>query len=99
MMFQQATEHLALTHDVDVIDIQLQSNLGDSGVMRPGKVLRLLTILLVHVLPVLLGRRYDVLYYCPSGPSRFGIMKDILILPILRAKTSRTAAPDRALGL
>ena len=98
LLFQEATEHLALTHDVDVIDIQLQSNLGDSGVMGAGKVLGLLKILLFRVLPLLFGRAHDILYYCPSGPSRFGVMKDILILPILRAKTSRTVFRYHATG-
>ena len=98
VLFQEATEHLALEHDVNVIDIQLQSNLGDSGVMGVRKVLRFLKILLFHLLPLVLGHAYDVLYYCPSGPSRFGIMKDVLLLPILRAKTSRTVFHYHATG-
>ena len=98
LLFKAATEHLALEHDVHVIDIQLQSNLGDSGVMGVGKVLRLLKILLFQVLPLLFGRAYEVLYYCPSGPSRFGVMKDILLLPILRAKTNRTVFHYHATG-
>jgi glycosyltransferase involved in cell wall biosynthesis len=90
LMFQWAAEQLAQAYDVTLIDLQVQKNIGESGSLSLHKVSRLV-ILTIECLKRTLGQpKYDALYYCPSGPSKIGVLKDLLLLSILRRAARKT---------
>jgi glycosyltransferase involved in cell wall biosynthesis len=98
VMFECAIDALRADACVDVIDIQAQRNLGESGILTFGKLRVLAGILSRRILPLLVRRSYDVLYYCPAGPNRLGLLKDILFLAVLRRRARRTVYHFHATG-
>jgi glycosyltransferase involved in cell wall biosynthesis len=90
LMFERAISALQTDYDVAVINTQLQSNLGDSGLFSVRKVGIAAKLLFIKIVPLLLRRRFDVLYYCLTGPSLLGAIKDLLFLTVLRFCARKT---------
>lgn len=86
LMFDRAIRALRVDYDVTVIDTQLHGNIGESGTFALRKVAATVKILLLRMLPLFARRKFDILYYCISGPSTFGTIKDLLFLSLLRAR-------------
>jgi len=98
VMFEVAIASLRTEYQVDVIDLQVQRNIGSSGKFNAFKIVAFLRILL-RSLKVLLGPKiYDVLYYCPSGPSVLGSVKDAILLILLRRCARKTVFHFHATG-
>ena len=62
LMFERAISALQTDYDVAVINTQLQSNLGDSGLFSVRKVGIAAKLLFIKIVPLLL-RRYWRCYY------------------------------------
>lgn len=91
LMFERAIKTLDECYDLKVIDIQLQRNLGESGSFSARKVLYFLAILIVQIAPLAFKPKYDILYYClSSAESRFGAIKDLILLGFLRLRARKT---------
>ncbi|WP_028580028.1 glycosyltransferase family 4 protein [Desulfogranum japonicum] len=86
LMFQWAVEELQRKHDVEVIDLQVQKNIGESGSLSFSKLTSLARLIIESLRKTMFQAPYDVLYYCPSGPSTIGLLKDLLLLTVLRRK-------------
>jgi glycosyltransferase involved in cell wall biosynthesis len=90
LMFQRAIEGLREQYDLTVIDTQFQSNLGESGKFSMRKLTHFFSLLLGKIIPHILETKVDILFYCLSGPSAFGLIKDLIFLVPLRARARRT---------
>jgi glycosyltransferase involved in cell wall biosynthesis len=90
LMFKRAVEGLSRHYDVKVIDIQFQKNLGESGSFSVRKVLRFFTLLFFEIIPTGFRRKFDIVYYCLSGPSMLGLIKDLVFLGFLRRRARKT---------
>jgi glycosyltransferase involved in cell wall biosynthesis len=90
LMFETAVRSLEAVAEVSVIDLQAQRNIGAAGKMSGGKVVRLGQIVATALALIARKRGFDTLYYCPSGPSKIGVMKDIALLALLRPFCRRT---------
>lgn len=89
-MFQRAVVGLQKYYDLTVIDTQFQKNLGESGRFSIRKVLHFFRLLFCKIGPTSLIKKIDILYYCVSGPSTFGLIKDLVFLSLLRMRASKT---------
>jgi glycosyltransferase involved in cell wall biosynthesis len=89
-MFKRAVDALQEHYDLKVIDIQFQNNLGESGSFSLRKVLHFFALLLGKMVPLVFTKRFDVLYYCLSGPSTLGLIKDLIFLSLLRSRARKT---------
>lgn len=89
IMFDWAVRRLSEIYSVDVVDIQAQKNIGAVGRLSFNKLLVLASIIRRCLAILLSFRDYDVLYYCPSGPSGIGLLKDLAILTLLRSRAHR----------
>lgn len=98
MMFEWAIEGLSDIAQVDVIDLQAQRNIGSSGKFSAPKLLVFLKILTKCLSVLISGKKYDVLYYCPSGPSKIGLLKDLVILTLLRWRARSSVFHFHATG-
>jgi glycosyltransferase involved in cell wall biosynthesis len=90
MMFQRAIEGLREKYDLTVINTQFQRNLGESGKFSLRKLTHFFRLLFGQVVPRILEAKFDILLYCLSGPSTFGLIKDLIFLVPLRARARRT---------
>lgn len=90
LMFKRAIQALPKHYDLRVIDTQFQKNLGESGSFSVRKVLHFLALLFGKMIPLVFTKKFDILYYCLSGPSIFGLIKDLIFLGLLRARARRT---------
>jgi glycosyltransferase involved in cell wall biosynthesis len=90
LMFKRAVHALRENYDLEVIDIQFQKNLGESGVFSSRKVLHFFTLLFGKIIPSVHRRGFDILYYCLSGPSTLGLIKDLVFLSVLRPRAKKT---------
>ena len=90
LMFKRAVDALQEHYDLKVIDIQFQNNLGESGSFSVRKVLHLFALLFGKMVPLVFTKRFDVLYYCLSGPSTLGLIKDLIFLGLLRSCSRKT---------
>jgi glycosyltransferase involved in cell wall biosynthesis len=90
LMFKRAIDALSKYYDVKVINAQFQKNLGESGVFSVRKVLHFFVLLFGTVIPLALTQKFDILYYCLSGPSRLGLIKDLVFLSLLRSRARKT---------
>lgn len=98
LMFEAAVRHFDHRARIDVIDLQVQQNIGEAGLFSLGKLLSLAKIV-GRCLKLGLSRgRFDILYYCPSGPSTFGVLKDVLLLALLRPFCRNTVYHFHATG-
>ena len=98
IMFQEAIQALHHIAHVDVIDIQAQRNIGETGALSLGKIRMFARLLARRIAPLLLRARYDVLYYCPAGPNAIGLFKDLVLLSLVRRKARRTVYHFHATG-
>lgn len=71
--------HAELLH----VNAGLSTSVAEMGTTSARKIMRLLGLLL-RALSVSLRRRPRVLYYHPAGASRSAVLRDILLLPVLR---------------
>jgi glycosyltransferase involved in cell wall biosynthesis len=90
LMFQWAINALEADYDVSTINTQLHGNIGESGLFSLRKVVAVLKLFFFNILPLTFRERFDILYYCVSGPSMLGISRDLLFLGILRSRARRT---------
>ena len=90
LMFKRAVDALQEHYDLKVIDIQFQNNLGKSGSFSLRKVLHFFALLFGKMVPLVFTRKFDVLYYCLSGPSTLGLIKDLIFLGLLRSRSMKT---------
>jgi glycosyltransferase involved in cell wall biosynthesis len=90
LMIGWAAEFLSATFHNTIIDLQLQNNLGESGKLSLHKLTAFGRILWNARACIKGDQRYEILYYCPAGPSRIGIVKDLILLSFLRPHASRT---------
>jgi glycosyltransferase involved in cell wall biosynthesis len=90
LMFKRAVEALPKHYDLKVIDIQFQKNLGESGLFSVRKVLHFFTLLFGKIIPSVFAKKFDILYYCLSGPSTLGLIKDLIFLGLLRSRARWT---------
>jgi len=90
LMFERAIEALREQYDLTVINSQLQSNLGESGKFSAMKLIHFFRLLLCKITPLLVHTKFDILFYCISGPSNFGLIKDLIFLVPLRARARKT---------
>ncbi|HEX6694348.1 MAG TPA: glycosyltransferase family 4 protein [Longimicrobiales bacterium] len=98
VMFEHAVRSIAARADVDTVNTQVQNNIGDSGALSLGKLIRFAAVLVRRVLPLVMNETYDVLYYCPAGPNRIALLKDIALLSVIRRKASRVIFHFHATG-
>ncbi|HEX6694833.1 MAG TPA: glycosyltransferase [Longimicrobiales bacterium] len=98
VMFEKAVQSLAHHADVDTIDMQAQKNIGQSGALTFDKLLFFIGILSRRMLPLLMQPAYDVLYYCPAGPNRAALLKDIAVLALIRRRAARVIFHFHATG-
>ena len=73
-----------------LIDTQFQKNLGESGFFSSRKVVHFFALLFGKIIPSAYRTRYDILYYCLSGPSTLGLVKDLVFLSVLRPRATKT---------
>jgi glycosyltransferase involved in cell wall biosynthesis len=90
LMFERAIQALSKYYDLTVIDIQLQKNLGESGLFSLRKVLHFFVLFFRKMIPLIFTKKFDILYYCLSGPSMLGLIKDLIFLGLLRSRARRT---------
>ncbi|QVM83711.1 glycosyltransferase family 4 protein [Novosphingobium decolorationis] len=98
MMFETAVQSLDGYAEVTTIDLQVQDNIGESGLLSTRKLLKFANIISAIVRKAVFGKSFDVLYYCPAGPSKIGIIKDIICLAMLRPRCRRTIYHFHATG-
>ena len=89
LMFKRAVDALQEHYDLKVIDIQFQNNLGESGSFSVRKVLHFFALLFGKIVPLVFTKKFDVLYYCLSGPSTLGLIKDLIFLGLLRSRQGK----------
>jgi glycosyltransferase involved in cell wall biosynthesis len=97
VMFEAAINELKRHADVDVIDIQAQRNIGQTGKLSFGKLSWFLKVIVREIVPRL-RRRYDILYYCPAGPNRIAVFKDLVLLSLVRRRARKTVYHFHATG-
>ena len=90
LMFKRAVDALQKHYDLKVIDIQFQKNLGESGSFSVRKVLHFFALLFGKMVPLVFTKKFDILYYCLSGPSTLGLIKDLIFLGLLRSRARKT---------
>jgi glycosyltransferase involved in cell wall biosynthesis len=90
LMFERALNALQPDYDVTVINIQLQTNIGDAGLFSIRKLVTVARLLFAEIIPLLFHKQFDVLYYCLTGPSTLGAIKDLLFLTWLRLCARKT---------
>lgn len=90
MMFKRAIDALEKRYDLRVIDIQFQRNIGESGLFSARKLVHFFVLLFGQIAPLFLTRKFDILYYCLSGPSTLGLVKDLVFLGLLRLRARAT---------
>jgi glycosyltransferase involved in cell wall biosynthesis len=98
VMFEAAINELRRHAQVDVIDIQAQRNIGESGQLSLRKLAWFAHMITREILPRL-RRQYDILYYCPGGPNRLALYKDLMILSALRNRVRKTVYHFHATGI
>lgn len=98
LMFETAILELKKFTNVDIIDLQVQVNIGSSGSLSCKKIFDFLKIFYQCLRLKTSGVSYDILYYCPSGPSTFGLAKDIILLYTLRKISKKTVYHFHATG-
>ena len=98
VMFEAALAELARSASVDVVDIQAQRNIGETGTLHFAKIAWFLNLIVRELLPRR-RRRYDILYYCPAGPNRLALVKDMVILGLLRRRVGKTVYHFHATGI
>ncbi len=98
IMFAEAISQLRARADVEVVDIQVQRNVAESGILTSGKIHLFASLLSRRIAPLLWRARYDVLYYCPAGPNSIGLFKDLVLLSLVRRKARRTIYHFHATG-
>ena len=77
-------------YDLRVIDIQFQRNIGESGLFSMRKLMMFFALLFGKIVPLSLTHKFDILYYCLSGPSTLGLVKDLVFLSLLRLRAHKT---------
>jgi len=90
LMFKRAIDALQEKYDLTVVDTQFQRNLGESGLFSVRKFLYFFVLLLGKIIPTILLKKFDILYYCLSGPGTLGLVKDLSFLSLLRLRAKRT---------
>jgi glycosyltransferase involved in cell wall biosynthesis len=90
MMFKRAVDALQTHYDLKVVDIQFQKNLGESGLFSVRKLLRFFSLLFGRILPLSFTDRFEILYYCLSGPGTLGLVKDLIYISLLRSRARKT---------
>ena len=90
LMFKRAIDALQEKYDLTVVDTQFQRNLGESGLFSVRKFLYFFVLLLGRIIPTILLKQFDILYYCLSGPGTLGLVKDLCFLSLLRLRAKRT---------
>ena len=98
VMFEAALAELARSASVDVVDIQAQRNIGETGTLHFAKIAWFLKLIVRELLPRR-SRRYDILYYCPAGPNRLALVKDLVILALVRGRVRKTVYHFHATGI
>lgn len=98
VMFEAAIAGLSQCASVDVVDIQAQRNIGEAGKLSLTKVAWFLKLIIRELLPRC-RRKFDILYYCPAGPNRLGLIKDIVILALVRRRVAKTVYHFHATGI
>jgi len=89
LMFKRAIDALQKHYDLKVIDTQFQKNLGESGSFSVRKLLHF-ALLVGKMIPLGSMKKFDILYYCLSGPSTLGLVKDLIFLGLLRLQARKT---------
>lgn len=90
LMFQRAVDALQKHYDLKTIDSQFQKTVGDAGSLSVRKVLLFFALLFGKITPLVLTKKFDILYYCVAGPSTVGLVKDLLFISLLRLRTRKT---------
>ena len=90
LMFKRAIDALQKEYDLKVIDTQFQMNLGESGLFSMRKLWHFFVLLLGKIIPTILLQKFDILYYCLSGPGTLGLVKDLSFLSLLRLRARKT---------
>jgi glycosyltransferase involved in cell wall biosynthesis len=98
VMFEAAIAELSRSASVDVVDIQAQRNIGETGKLHFAKVAWFLNLIVRELLPRR-RRKYDILYYCPAGPNRLALVKDMVILGLVRRRVRKTVYHFHATGI
>lgn len=98
VMFEAAVAELRNVASVDVVDIQAQSNIGESGKLGFGKVAWFANLIIRELLPRR-RRSYDILYFNPAGPNRLALIKDIVILSLIRPRVKKRIYHFHATGI
>ncbi|MCT2398072.1 glycosyltransferase family 4 protein [Novosphingobium mangrovi (ex Huang et al. 2023)] len=98
LMFETAVKALDTRADVWTVDLQVQGNIGEAGLLSLPKLRRFAAIVGRILLCAARGAPFDVLYYCPSGPSKIGAIKDIICLALLRPVCRKTVYHFHATG-
>ena len=90
LMFKRALDALQSDYDLEVIDSQFQKNVGEAGLFSLRKGVHFLALLFGKMIPLVLTKKFDILYYCVSGPSTLGLVKDLIFLGLLRQRARKT---------
>jgi glycosyltransferase involved in cell wall biosynthesis len=90
LMFRREVDALQQHYDLKVIDTQFQKKVGEAGLLSIRKVLLFFALFLGRMTPLVLTKRFDILYYCVAGPSTFGLIKDLIFLGLLRSRARKT---------
>ena len=90
LMFRRAIDGLQKYYELKVVDIQFQKNLGKSGHFSLRKVSKFFSLFFGKIIPLSLRKKFDILYYCVSGPGTFGLVKDLIFLSLLRLRAGKT---------
>lgn len=90
LMFRRAVDALPKHYDLTVIDSQFQKRVGEAGLLSVRKVLQFFALLFGKIAPVVLTKKFDILYYCVAGPSTIGLVKDLVFLTFLRLRARKT---------
>ena len=98
VMFEAAIAELSKLGSVDVVNIQAQRNIGGTGKLSFAKAAWFLNVIVGQILPRR-RRKYDILYYCPAGPNRLALVKDIIILALIRSRVKKTIYHFHATGI
>ena len=72
LMFRRAIGGLQKYYELKVVDIQFQKNLGESGHFSLRKVSKFFSLFFGKMIALSLRKKFDILYYCVSGPGTFG---------------------------
>jgi glycosyltransferase involved in cell wall biosynthesis len=93
-MLRMREPDVALLH----VRMDFSANIADIGRMRPGKFLRLASLIL-ETAWARLTRGMDILYYPPSGPKRVAVYRDIIVLAATRWLFRKTVFHFHAGGI